>query len=347
MVWCRGIAANKTCNVVPASKRINCGYDGITEDVCKGKGCCWETNVRDAAWCYRPEHMSTTTTTTEPSRPDCPTGDPKHRVDCGFGGITEYMCRQKGCCWDDTVVGVPWCFRRPHTTTPRITTQKPVPNCAVGPPSKRVNCGFDGIKPDVCSQRGCCWDKSVRDVPWCFFGNDKLPYLKCDVGDSNKRINCGPPGIQPYACFQRNCCWDDSVADVPWCFRNVYSATTTVPTTVTRPPTAHCKVPPRSRKRCGRHDVSEDQCLHNKDCCWQTSKTYGVPSCYYAASKPGPKGCDPRLPNRMTCGGYVGIKEKECLAKACCWDDTRRGRPKCYMPNAGQLPICSLVHVSK
>ena len=339
-----GIAARKTCNVVPASTRINCGYNGITEAVCKSKGCCWKTNVRGAPWCYRPEHVSTITTT-EPPEPDCPVGSYDNRVNCGFGGITEYICRQKGCCWDSTVFGVPWCFRRPYTTTPRITTQKPVPICAVGPPSKRVNCGFPRIQPYVCRQRGCCWDQSARDVPWCFFGHDKLPYLKCDVGDPYKRTNCGYRGIQPYACLQRNCCWDDSVADVPWCFRNVSTATTTVPTTVTRPPIAHCDVPLRFRKRCGKPRVNREECLY-KGCCWQQWKTIGAPSCYYDSSKLGSDGCDPWLPNRLTCG-HVRIGEKECLEKKCCWDDTRRGRPKCYMRNAGQLLTCCYTSLLK
>ena len=34
------------------------------------------------------------------------------RVDCGFPGITEQECvEQRGCRWDDSAVGVPWCFR--------------------------------------------------------------------------------------------------------------------------------------------------------------------------------------------------------------------------------------------
>ncbi|XP_064432349.1 trefoil factor 1 [Mirounga angustirostris] len=35
---------------------------------------------------------------------------PHHRTNCGIPGITPSQCRAKGCCFDSTVRGVPWCF---------------------------------------------------------------------------------------------------------------------------------------------------------------------------------------------------------------------------------------------
>uniref|UniRef100_A0A8C4L7W8 Trefoil factor 1 n=2 Tax=Equus asinus TaxID=9793 RepID=A0A8C4L7W8_EQUAS len=32
------------------------------------------------------------------------------RTNCGFPGVTASECKDKGCCFDDTVRGVPWCF---------------------------------------------------------------------------------------------------------------------------------------------------------------------------------------------------------------------------------------------
>jgi len=59
-------------------------------------------------------------------------------------------------------------------TTERITTTgRPQPDCNVGEPSTRVNCGFAGMRPRQCTMRGCCWDSSVLGVPWCFYGKDK------------------------------------------------------------------------------------------------------------------------------------------------------------------------------
>ncbi|XP_039101402.1 trefoil factor 1 isoform X4 [Hyaena hyaena] len=37
--------------------------------------------------------------------------DPHKRSNCGFSGITPSQCKDKGCCFDNTVRGVPWCFR--------------------------------------------------------------------------------------------------------------------------------------------------------------------------------------------------------------------------------------------
>jgi len=42
----------------------------------------------------------------------CHVDIPSTRVDCGYPGITENCCIQKGCCWDESVYGVPWCFHR-------------------------------------------------------------------------------------------------------------------------------------------------------------------------------------------------------------------------------------------
>ena len=36
--------------------------------------------------------------------------------------------------------------------------------------SKRQKCGFGGISISECERKGCCFDSSIRDVPWCFYG---------------------------------------------------------------------------------------------------------------------------------------------------------------------------------
>jgi len=57
-----------------------------------------------------------------------------------------------------------------YVSTGAITTQRPEPDCDVGPPTNRVNCGFPGIQPQACYDRECCFDSSVPGVPWCFHG---------------------------------------------------------------------------------------------------------------------------------------------------------------------------------
>uniref|UniRef100_A0A8C6MUM9 Trefoil factor 1 n=1 Tax=Mus spicilegus TaxID=10103 RepID=A0A8C6MUM9_MUSSI len=36
---------------------------------------------------------------------------PRERVNCGFPGVTAQQCTERGCCFDDSVRGFPWCFR--------------------------------------------------------------------------------------------------------------------------------------------------------------------------------------------------------------------------------------------
>ncbi|XP_031203747.1 trefoil factor 1 isoform X2 [Mastomys coucha] len=38
---------------------------------------------------------------------------PRERMNCGFPGVTPQQCKERGCCFDDTVRGFPWCFH-PH-----------------------------------------------------------------------------------------------------------------------------------------------------------------------------------------------------------------------------------------
>jgi len=45
-------------------------------------------------------------------------------------------------------------------------------DCDVGPPANRVDCGFPGIQPQVCYDRGCCWDSTISGVKWCFHGKN-------------------------------------------------------------------------------------------------------------------------------------------------------------------------------
>ncbi|XP_076975092.1 trefoil factor 1 [Tamandua tetradactyla] len=35
---------------------------------------------------------------------------PQERRNCGWPGVKARECREKGCCFDDTVRGFPWCF---------------------------------------------------------------------------------------------------------------------------------------------------------------------------------------------------------------------------------------------
>ncbi|KAL7983634.1 hypothetical protein Chor_000510 [Crotalus horridus] len=86
--------------------------------------------------------------------------DPHKRSNCGPPGITSQECENKGCCFNSTVPGVPWCFK---PTPPKY--RKVCPTDV----KLRKNCGYPGIPADKCAKRKCCFDSNPPGVPWCFF----------------------------------------------------------------------------------------------------------------------------------------------------------------------------------
>ena len=93
-----------------------------------------------------------------------------HKKDCGYGGINQQKCEEKGCCWkEDSDPNIPWCFYGQNDTA-TITTAGGL-SCAVDRP-KRTECGYYGIEKFECERRGCCWriDDDDSVVPWCFEG---------------------------------------------------------------------------------------------------------------------------------------------------------------------------------
>lgn len=36
---------------------------------------------------------------------------PRERINCGFPGVTAQQCKERGCCFDDSIRGFPWCFK--------------------------------------------------------------------------------------------------------------------------------------------------------------------------------------------------------------------------------------------
>ena len=88
------------------------------------------------------------------------------RVDCGYYGISEGLCHDRGCCWSPLAsdqVG-PWCFLPP---TP--------PTCPANV-NERTDCGYFGISRSQCLDRGCCWEVS-ESGPWCFNSLSSTPSI--------------------------------------------------------------------------------------------------------------------------------------------------------------------------
>ena len=60
--------------------------------------------------------------------------------------------------------------------------------CSSVLPTARVNCGYFGIAAAECiTKRGCCYDTSIRNVPYCFFHP-----ATCDSVHVAARVPCDP-----------------------------------------------------------------------------------------------------------------------------------------------------------
>ncbi|XP_058588077.1 trefoil factor 2 [Neofelis nebulosa] len=96
----------------------------------------------------------------KPSPCRCSRIAPHKRENCGFPGITSDQCFSSGCCFDSSVVGVPWCFH----PLPKQASEE----CVMEVLARR-NCGYPGISPKECASRKCCFSDNIFEVPWCFF----------------------------------------------------------------------------------------------------------------------------------------------------------------------------------
>ncbi|KFQ04932.1 Trefoil factor 2, partial [Haliaeetus albicilla] len=85
---------------------------------------------------------------------------PSERKNCGYPGISLAECSKAGCCFNDSVAGVPWCF---------APKPKKVKKVCPNNPHARANCGFPGISAEACERKGCCFKAQPAGVPWCFY----------------------------------------------------------------------------------------------------------------------------------------------------------------------------------
>ena len=97
------------------SARVDCGYPGISATQCAKKKCCWDESVPGVAFCYQSAVWSKNWERKDlwfqPLPKACPS-DSRKRDNCGFSRITPDQCVALGCCFDDQVKNVPWCFHK-------------------------------------------------------------------------------------------------------------------------------------------------------------------------------------------------------------------------------------------
>lgn len=90
--------------------RSECGYLGITQEICESRNCCW-TPADSGPWCF---NKSAPAPAPPPPSALCNPSGP--RIDCGHVGTNQQDCLKKNCCWSPVQNGDPWCFfQRPPT----------------------------------------------------------------------------------------------------------------------------------------------------------------------------------------------------------------------------------------
>jgi len=155
------------------------------------------------------------------------------RIECGWYGMTPAQCKQKGCCYRDSLTpGVPWCYYTLEDAPAEKVAE--VEQCTV-PDSEKMDCGFMGITPDGCQNQGCCYIHSLSlGTPFCFhkngtkcgYGSESDPCLKCRASGLN-RIDCGFSGITATICRAKGCCFaPTAVSGAPFCFYKSVPTTT-------------------------------------------------------------------------------------------------------------------------
>ena len=90
-----------------SAARVNCGYDGITQQECQSSSCCWapvNPNPSNLPWCFRSnapvDEMQCLPTNL---RVDCSPDTP----------VNQQSCEAETCCWDPVQPNpqkLPWCY---------------------------------------------------------------------------------------------------------------------------------------------------------------------------------------------------------------------------------------------
>ncbi|EHB03613.1 Trefoil factor 2 [Heterocephalus glaber] len=105
----------------------------------------------------------------KPSPCQCSRLKVSNRKNCGFPHISSNQCFKKGCCFNSSIAGVPWCFYPLPIQVTQQCLPEPGSEQCVMEVSDRKDCGFPGITPKDCISRQCCFNNAVPRVPWCFF----------------------------------------------------------------------------------------------------------------------------------------------------------------------------------
>jgi len=114
-------------------------------------------------------------------------------------------------------------FFKFYTMPAAPTVQNQLSYCTEMPYEQRIDCGWWGVTPQECMDKGCCWQvdpvPNPNHIPYCFRHHTALP--ECEQSNEVK-TDCGFYGITADECESRGCCYRQSPnpnpEHVPWCY---------------------------------------------------------------------------------------------------------------------------------
>ncbi|CAI5772501.1 Uncharacterized protein PODLI_1B042762 [Podarcis lilfordi] len=192
---------------------------------------------------------------------------------------------------------------------------------------KRCDSTSAGITAEQCTEKGCCFDATVPDVPWCFKPSGErasLRYAK-RMTEPQARVDCGYQGITRKRCKRIGCCFDRKASDTSMCF---YPPVNEV--------SQHCVMDMSAREDCGYPGITAEEC-QGRGCCFN-SYVVSTRWCFYPTSVTGPPKMCGMAPNKRVGCGFPGISADECLKKGCCFEHHQYAQnvPWCFEPLARQ-----------
>lgn len=170
--------------------RLDCGFPGITADQCAIKGCCFSLTQNEGPYCFYPDgEAEVGINAINPIKDAVCSFSDLFRVSCG-DAFTELECRNKGCCYEEasavkcsygfipaanSAIGAPLAVNNQIQQGiviggGEVQIQGVQGACALVAAGARVDCGFDGITEDECTQKECCFGllPKGQEGPVCF-----------------------------------------------------------------------------------------------------------------------------------------------------------------------------------
>ncbi|XP_062983764.1 uncharacterized protein LOC134399610 [Elgaria multicarinata webbii] len=194
------------------SDRVNCGYPAIPKDTCEKRGCCFRASPPGVPWCFFKVKVETG------QQRNCNV-PPRRRRECGWAGISRQQCVSRGCCFNNSIRGVKWCFNpqvKQFLFFGNVQVATPIPD-GVGPaPNKQKIVDVKiYIRPALVVLQQRTYQLGLSSLANGF--RLQIYPGQCEVIPVS-RINCGYPYISAEECYNRGCCFDSSIADTIWCF---------------------------------------------------------------------------------------------------------------------------------